>query len=257
GRLRNPKFSAGSIRQYSGTARRSHRHLASSPTWVDGQSGAPFASPVPRSLISQPEICGSDTATRFVGSVPRYRLDCVVLIYSKVAIGTQTAVLMAASGGHPSCLRKSASTRSYSGPWLDIRQRAILRSATGTLALCLWSGRRRRACDRRTAASARSHRHLPTSSADGQGRALTLQLDAPPANANPSRISQIDPAQAQYIEPSIANSCARDNARASECPAHHWRAYTQLNVATCADELETKASQPCRYAEPFAGTTLL
>src|SRR5262249_6947587 len=28
--------------------------------------------------------------------------------------------------------------------------------ATGTLALCLWSGRRRRACDRRTAAFARS-----------------------------------------------------------------------------------------------------
>jgi len=40
-------------------------------------------------------------------------------------------VQWAASGGHPSSLRKSASTRSHSGLWLDIRRCAILRSATG------------------------------------------------------------------------------------------------------------------------------
>ena len=181
GRLRNPKFSAGSIRQYSGTARRSHRHLASSPTWVDGQSGAPFASPVPRSLISQPEICGSVPRYRFKisgASVPRYRLDWIVQSYSRRSHwhicpdGTPRDRCRRSEWGtvHPHA--EWCPARSHSSHWFDIRRWAILGVATGTRrAFCLWSGRRQPPTP--TPGSGRlrplSPRHLASpSAADGQ-----------------------------------------------------------------------------------------
>src|SRR6516165_3225162 len=61
------------------------------------------------------------------------------------------------------------------------------------------------------------------------------------SQSNPSRTSQIDPAQAQYIWQSIVNSCARDNAPSCECPAHHWQAYILSNAAAYGDELEMVA----------------
>src|SRR6516165_1250854 len=51
-----------------------------------------------------------------------------------------------------------------------------------------------------------------------------------PSQSGPSRISQTDPAQAQCIWPSIANSYARDNAQATEYPHPDWRAYSPSNV---------------------------
>src|SRR5262249_10963747 len=68
--------------------------------------------------------------------------------------------------------------------------------------------------------------------------------DPPPgalANANPSRISQTDQAQAQCIGPSIVNSVAPDNAQATEYPHPDWTSYSPLNVSACVDELGTEA----------------
>src|SRR5262249_28642813 len=77
------------------------------------------------------------------------------------------------------------------------------------------------------------------------------------SQSNLSRISQTDPAQAQYIDPSIVNSCARGNEQANECPRPDWRACITLSVATCVDELETKAFPLRPFAGSFARTTLL
>ena len=84
----------------------------------------------------------------------------------------------------------------------------------------------------------------------------TLQFDAPPANASPSRISQTDQAQAQCIELSIANSCGRGNAQVIECPHPGWRACSRSSGEAYADELGMVALRLCRFAGSSARTKL-
>src|SRR5262249_42766276 len=71
------------------------------------------------------------------------------------------------------------------------------------------------------------------------------------SQSSPSRISQTDPAQAQYIWPSIVNFDDRDNAQATEYPRLGWRAYSPSNAAACADGLGMAASQPCPCVGSF------
>src|SRR6516165_563126 len=66
-------------------------------------------------------------------------------------------------------------------------------------------------------------------------------LDLHPAvqglsQSSPSRTSQIDPAQARYILPSIVNCDGRGNGQVIEYPHPGWRAYNRWNAAY-ADEL--------------------
>src|SRR5262245_36461989 len=77
------------------------------------------------------------------------------------------------------------------------------------------------------------------------------------SQSSPSRISQIDQAQAQCIWRSIADFDDRDNGRATEYPRLGWRACSPSNVGACEDEPETVVSLPCRFAGSFAGTTPL
>jgi len=73
----------------------------------------------------------------------------------ELAIGTCRHHLpMVASGGHP-CQRQSASTRSHSGRWFDIRRYAILGVATGIPHIPLWLERRPPPIPLPVAASAR------------------------------------------------------------------------------------------------------
>jgi hypothetical protein len=74
---------------------------------------------------------------------------------------------------------------------------------------------------------------------------------------NPSRSPETDHSLAQYIERSIANSYARDNAPTSEYPRPGSQACNPSNAAAYADELEMEASQLCPFAGSFAGTTTL
>ena len=74
---------------------------------------------------------------------------------------------------------------------------------------------------------------------------------------SPARTSQTDPAPAQCIEQSIANSDAQGNAPAIAYHGHHWLAYIQSNAAACAGGRGRAASQLCPCAEPSAGTKLL
>src|SRR6516165_9302981 len=77
------------------------------------------------------------------------------------------------------------------------------------------------------------------------------------SQSSPSRISQTDPAQAQYISLSIADCDVRDNAPVIEYPRPGWQACNPSNAAACADEPGTEASQLCPFAGSFARTTPL
>ena len=123
----------------------SHRHLAS-PSAADGQSGRTSSGKdrCVHSLATQHRDQCQDTASRFIEAAPRYRLDWTAVGYSRVATGAfWDSLLVVASGGHPSNRATSASTRSPSGRWFDIRQCPILwvsHRHFGLATICLWSG---------------------------------------------------------------------------------------------------------------------
>src|SRR5262249_20838661 len=101
GRLRNPKFSAGSIRQYSGTLGFSH-WLRFTCQWSE------WTPPVPATIGASTrspfniDISAKIPLQDFVGAVPRYPLDWIVVSYSRVATGAFWDMLPVAASGHHS-----------------------------------------------------------------------------------------------------------------------------------------------------------
>ena len=132
GRLLNPKFSAGSfaIPVFLGAAIGTLRHHQRGSMVRVGHHSlrrSPTRSSLNLRFVDQCQ----DTATRFVGSVPRYQLDWIVVSYSGAANWHWWGYRAGGREWAPFITSQWCPTRSHSAHWLDIRRCAILGAATG------------------------------------------------------------------------------------------------------------------------------